>query len=99
MSFLRFAGTEVEELARRVEGSGERMRAVSQELAGTDAAQLGTAELASAGDDFAGSWEYGFGQLSKLTKGVSEFAEEAARTFQAVEEELVKGLRQAGERS
>ena len=72
MSFLRFASDEVLWMAGTLETSGGQMKSASKELKHADARQIGHSGLESACDDFAESWDYGFGELAKLTKGVSK---------------------------
>ncbi|KAB8161385.1 hypothetical protein FH609_027195 [Streptomyces sp. 3MP-14] len=96
MSFLRFFEDEVRELAARLESSGDDMREASRSLSGTSAASIGPSELASRCDDFADSWDYGFGQLSELTSGIGEVAINAAETYTATDEELERALSEGG---
>lgn len=95
MSFLRFAFDEVKGMVRTLESSGGRMKDASREMLHADTAQVGHEGLQSACDDFAGSWNYGFGRLSKMTKGVSKFADKCAEDFDALDlklrDELAKG--------
>lgn len=95
MSFLRFAGPEVKALAGELRGSATGFSNAARLLAGADGSSTGTRELASACDHFADSWHYGFGQLSQLVQGISQFADKAAQAFEAVETELVDELRKA----
>ncbi|WP_419995862.1 hypothetical protein [Streptomyces boninensis] len=88
MSFLRFAFDEVSEMSRTLETSGGRMKNASKGLARAEAGQIGHDGLRSACDDFAGSWDYGFGQLSKMTKGVSKFSKKAAEEFDKLDQKL-----------
>ncbi|MFJ6566809.1 hypothetical protein ACIQNU_05280 [Streptomyces sp. NPDC091292] len=97
MSFLRFAGDEVKEMAGTLESSGGRMKSASKEMKHADAKQIGHRGLESACDDFADSWDYGFGQLSELTKGVSKFAGKAAEEFVKLDQQLYDELKKAGE--
>ncbi|WP_199850407.1 hypothetical protein [Streptomyces sp. CMB-StM0423] len=92
MSFLRFAYDEVREMARTLEESGSRMKSASKEMTRADASRIGHEELHAACDDFAGSWDYGFGQLSKMTKGVSSFTNTAADEFAKLDEKLYNEL-------
>nr|WP_237531129.1 hypothetical protein [Streptomyces sp. SID7813] len=62
-----------------------------------DTKQVGHSGLESACDDFADSWDYGFGQLSKITKGVSKFANKAAEEFAELDQKLYDELRKARE--
>lgn len=96
MSFLRFFPDEVQLMAQRLESSGEDMKTASKRLLDAEARQLGTDGLASSCEDFADSWDYGFGQLSELTKGVCEFADECVRTFAQLEDDLEHALRSGG---
>ncbi|MFJ5608582.1 hypothetical protein ACIQCJ_04260 [Streptomyces sp. NPDC093221] len=93
MSFLKFFGDEVKGIARTLETSGEHMRGASKEMQRVDASRLGHADLHSACDDFADSWHYGFGQLSKATKGISEYADKASDEFQKMDQKLADDLR------
>lgn len=93
MSFLKFAGDEVLEMARSLENSGGHMKGASKEMAGTDASKIGNGDLHSACDDFADSWDYGFGQLSKLTKGVSKLAKKASDEFEKLDQKLYDELK------
>ncbi|MFJ6069878.1 hypothetical protein ACIQFU_03380 [Streptomyces sp. NPDC093065] len=99
MSFLKFFSDDVKEMAKTLENSGSRMKEASQEMKRADSSQVGHSELQSACDDFADSWDYGFGQLSKLTKGVSKFANKASDEFlkmdQALYDELKKSAAKA----
>ncbi|MEU8348955.1 MULTISPECIES: hypothetical protein [unclassified Streptomyces] len=95
MSFLRFAGDEVLEMAGTLETSGGRMKGASKGMAGTDSSHIGHSDLQSACDDFADSWDYGFGQLSKLTEGVSKFAKKAAEEFGKLDQKLAAELQKA----
>ncbi|GAA1903476.1 hypothetical protein GCM10009716_11840 [Streptomyces sodiiphilus] len=97
MSFLRFLNDEVRELAGKLESSGEDMSNASKSLAEADATRVGTQALARACEDFADSWDYGFGKLSELTKGVAEYADNAAEAFGLTDKELEEALRQAGQ--
>ncbi|MFJ3711260.1 hypothetical protein [Streptomyces sp. NPDC090053] len=101
MSFLRFAGDEVKEMARTLESSGGQMKQASKKISGTDSSQIGHVGLQSACEDFAHSWDYGFGQLSKLTKGVSKFAHTAAEEFAKLDQKLYDELkkRESNEKS
>jgi hypothetical protein len=96
MSFLKFAGDEVKEMARTVESSGGQMKRASKGMSNADATQLGHDGLRSACDDFAESWDYGFGQLSKITKGVSKFADTAAKEFAKLDQKLYDELKKGG---
>ena len=93
MSFLRFYGDEVKKMARTLETSGGHMKSASKEMQQADASQLGHAELHSACSDFADSWHYGFGQLSKVTKGISKFANKASEEFHKLDVKLDDELR------
>jgi hypothetical protein len=93
MSFLKFASDEVRGMANAVEASGGKMKRASKSMSNTDASQVGHEGLQSACDDFAGSWDYGFGQLSKITKGVSKFANKAANEFAKVDQKLYDELK------
>ncbi|MFG3158638.1 hypothetical protein ACGFY8_02035 [Streptomyces sp. NPDC048232] len=95
MSFLKFFSDDVKEMARTLEDSGGRMKEASQEMARTDSSQVGDSGLQSACDDFADSWDYGFGQLSKLTKGVSKFANKASAEFLKMDQALYDELKKS----
>ncbi|WP_147472779.1 hypothetical protein [Streptomyces triticirhizae] len=84
-------------MARRLVSSGDDMRNAARELAGTDASRLGTSELTSRCEDFADSWDYGFGQLSDLTSGIGDVANNAADTLTATDEELEATIRNANQ--
>ncbi|OSC72279.1 hypothetical protein CJI59_09990 [Streptomyces sp. Alain-F2R5] len=96
MSFLKFFSDDVKEMARTLENSGGRMKEASKEMSRADSSQVGPSELQSACDDFAGSWDYGFGQLSKLTKGVSKFANKASDEFLKMDQALYDELKKSG---
>ncbi|KFG74387.1 hypothetical protein [Streptomyces mutabilis] len=96
MSFLKFFSDDVKEMARTLENSGGRMKEASKEMSRADSSQVGHSELQSACDDFAGSWDYGFGQLSKLTKGVSKFANKASDEFLKMDQALYDELKKSG---
>ncbi|WP_328770613.1 hypothetical protein [Streptomyces sp. NBC_00286] len=98
MSFLRFFSDEVKEMARTLENSGGRMKEASKEMARADSSQVGHEGLQSACDDFAESWDYGFGQLSKLTKGVSKFANKASEEFLKLDQKLYDELKKSAEK-
>ncbi|MBT2876011.1 hypothetical protein OG986_20040 [Streptomyces cellulosae] len=93
MSFLRFASDEVLWMAGTLETSGGQMKSASKELKHADARQIGHSGLESACDDFAESWDYGFGELAKLTKGVSKFARKASDEFLGLDGKLSQELR------
>ncbi|MGB8943713.1 MAG: hypothetical protein WCD21_26300 [Streptomyces sp.] len=93
MSFLKFAGDEVREMAQALENSGGSMKGASKEMAGTDSSKIGHSGLHSACDEFADSWDYGFGKLSKLTKGVSKFANKASEEFEKLDQKLYDELK------
>ncbi|MFF3406648.1 hypothetical protein ACFYW8_10600 [Streptomyces sp. NPDC002742] len=93
MSFLRFFSDDVKEMARTLESSGGRMKDASKEMSWVDSRQVGHTGLQSACDDFADSWDYGFGQLSKLTKGVSKFANKASEEFLKLDQKLYDELK------
>ncbi|MFB6772967.1 hypothetical protein ACFVGX_13385 [Streptomyces sp. NPDC127113] len=95
MSFLKFFSDDVKEMARTLEDSGGRMKEASQEMARADSSQVGDSGLQSACDDFAESWDYGFGQLSKLTKGVSKFANKASDEFLKMDQALYDELKKS----
>ncbi|MBQ1094982.1 hypothetical protein KBY55_02420 [Streptomyces sp. b94] len=95
MSFLKFSSDEVKEMARTLENSGGDMKKASKEMTRADSSQLGHSGLRSACDEFAESWDYGFGQLSKLTKGVSKFATKASDEFLKLDQKLYDELRKA----
>ncbi|MET8898887.1 MULTISPECIES: hypothetical protein [unclassified Streptomyces] len=95
MSFLKFFSDDVKEMARTLEDSGGRMKEASQEMARADSSQVGDSGLQSACDDFADSWDYGFGQLSKLTKGVSKFANKASDEFLKMDQALYDELKKS----
>uniref|UniRef100_A0AAU3HVT3 Excreted virulence factor EspC, type VII ESX diderm n=1 Tax=Streptomyces sp. NBC_01393 TaxID=2903851 RepID=A0AAU3HVT3_9ACTN len=98
MSFLKFAGDAVKEMAGTLETSGGQMKSASKEMKHADSSQIGHNGLESACDDFADSWDYGFGQLSKLTKDVSKFANKAAEEFTKLDQKLYDELKKkAGE--
>ncbi|MEV7892154.1 hypothetical protein ACWD3I_48780 [Streptomyces sp. NPDC002817] len=93
MSFLKFASDEVLAMAGTLETSGGQMKSASKEMKHADSAQFGHRGLESACDDFADSWDYGFGQLSKLTKGVSKFAKKASEEFAKLDQTLYDELK------
>lgn len=95
MSFLKFAGDEVKEMAHALETGGGQMKQASKGMKNADATQIGHEGLQSACDDFADSWDYGFGQLSKITKGVSKFANKAAEEFAKLDQKLYDDLTKA----
>lgn len=95
MSFLKFFSDDVKEMAKALENSGGRMKEASQEMKRADSSQVGHSELQSACDDFADSWDYGFGQLSKLTKGVSKFADKASEEFLKMDQTLYDELKKS----
>lgn len=97
MSFLRFATDEVKEMAHTLETGGDRMKRASKGMSNADATQIGHDGLESACNDFADSWDYGFGQLSKITKGVSKFANKAAKEFAKLDQKLYDELKKAKE--
>ncbi|MFG2313513.1 hypothetical protein [Streptomyces tendae] len=102
MSFLKFFSADVKEMAKTLENSGRRMKEASQEMKRADSSQVGYAELQSACDDcddFADSWDYGFGQLSKLTKGVSKFANKASEEFLTMDQSLYDELKKTAAKS
>ena len=69
-----------------------------KEMARADSSQVGHEGLQSACDDFAESWDYGFGQLSKLTKGVSKFANKASEEFLKLDQKLYDELKKSAEK-
>ncbi|MGW3973453.1 hypothetical protein ACWEFD_29690 [Streptomyces ardesiacus] len=75
-------------MAGTLETSGGQMKSASKEMKHADSKQIGHAGLESACDDFADSWDYGFGQLSKLTKGVSKFAKKSSEEFTKLDQKL-----------
>ncbi|MFC8085404.1 hypothetical protein [Streptomyces sp. NPDC057340] len=93
MSFLRFASDEVLGMAGTLETSGGQMKSASKEMKHADSKQIGHGGLESACDDFADSWDYGFGQLSKLTKGVSKFAKKSSEEFTKLDQKLYDELK------
>ncbi|WP_399887314.1 MULTISPECIES: hypothetical protein [Streptomyces] len=93
MSFLRFASDEVLGMAGTLETSGGQMKSASKEMKHADSKQVGHSGLESACDDFADSWDYGFGQLSKLTKGVSKFAKKSSEEFTKLDQKLYDELK------
>ncbi|MET9354100.1 hypothetical protein ABZY14_14060 [Streptomyces sp. NPDC006617] len=97
MSFLRFAEDEVKDMAGKLETSGSHMKSASKEMKDADTKEVGHKGLESACDDFADSWDYGFGQLSKITKGVSKFANKAAEEFIKLDRKLYDELQKARE--
>ncbi|OWA09314.1 hypothetical protein B9W62_16340 [Streptomyces sp. CS113] len=99
MSFLKFFSADVKEMAKTLENSGRRMKEASQEMKRADSSQVGYADLQSACDDFADSWDYGFGQLSKLTKGVSKFANKASEEFLTMDQSLYDELKKTAAKS
>ncbi|MFI1677367.1 hypothetical protein [Streptomyces sp. NPDC020607] len=99
MSFLRFATDEVKDMVGKLETSGDRMKSASKEMKRANTKEIGHKDLESACDDFADSWEYGFGQLSKLTKGVSKFANKAAEEFAKLDQKLYEELTKAREKN
>jgi hypothetical protein len=96
MSFLKFASDEVKAMAHTLETGGGQMKRASKGMSNADATQIGHGELQAACDDFAESWDYGFGQLSKITKGVSKFANKAAEEFTKLDQKLYDELKKAG---
>ncbi|MFI7347845.1 hypothetical protein ACIBSR_16450 [Streptomyces sp. NPDC049936] len=97
MSFLKFAEDEVKDMASKLETSGGHMKSASKEMKDADMKAVGHQGLESACDDFADSWDYGFGQLSKITKGVSKFANKAAEEFTKLDQKLYDELQKARE--
>ncbi|MEU4148402.1 hypothetical protein [Streptomyces parvulus] len=93
MSFLRFASDEVLGMAGTLETSGGQMKSASKEMKHADSKQVGHSGLESACDDFADSWDYGFGQLSKLTKGVSKFVKKTSEEFTKLDQKLYDELK------
>ncbi|MFJ6070001.1 hypothetical protein ACIQFU_04025 [Streptomyces sp. NPDC093065] len=85
-------------MARKLETGGGHMKGASKKMATTDATQIGHGDLQKACDDFSDSWDYGFGQLSKMTKGVSKFAKHAADTFDELDQKLRDDLKNAGKK-
>nr|WP_223189811.1 hypothetical protein [Streptomyces sp. TRM68416] len=85
-------------MARTLETSGGRMKDASKEMSNADSTQLGHTDLKSACDDFASSWDYGFGQLSKMTKGISKFANKAAEEFLKLDQKLYQELQEKSDR-
>nr|WP_272586987.1 hypothetical protein [Streptomyces sp. M92] len=75
-------------MAGTLETSGGQMKSASKEMKHADSKQMGHSGLESACDDFADSWDYGFGQLSKVTKGVSKFAKKASEEFTKLDQKL-----------
>lgn len=61
MSFLKFATDEVRAMAGKLETSGGQMKGASQKMKHADTKQIGHEGLESACDEFANSWDYGFG--------------------------------------
>ncbi|MGW0736721.1 hypothetical protein [Streptomyces sp. NPDC002851] len=98
MSFLKFAFDEVNEMARTLETSGGRMKNASKGMSQTDSNEIGHEALRSACNDFADSWDYGFGQLSKMTKDVSKFSKKAAEEFEKLDRQLYEQLTKAGKK-
>ncbi|MFF3857493.1 hypothetical protein [Micromonospora sp. NPDC002575] len=82
-------------MARTLENSGGDMKKASKEMTRADSSQLGHGGLQSACDEFAESWDYGFGQLSKLTKGVSKFANKASEEFLKLDQKLYDELQKS----
>lgn len=97
MSFLRFASDEVLEMARTLENSGGHMKSASKNMSRSEASQVGTPEMHSACDEFADSWDYGFGQLSKMTKGISKYANKVSEEFTKLDNKLYDELQKARE--
>ncbi|MBD2817473.1 hypothetical protein ACIO5Z_28045 [Streptomyces rochei] len=97
MSFLRFAEDEVKDMASKLETSGSHMKSASKAMKDAGTKEIGHKGLESACDDFANSWDYGFGQLSKLTKGVSKFADKAAAEFAKLDQKLYGELQKSRE--
>ncbi|MFE4409920.1 hypothetical protein [Streptomyces sp. NPDC056821] len=97
MSFLRFASDEVKDMAGKLEASGSHMKSASKEMKHADTKEVGSKSLESACDDFADSWDYGFGQLSKLTKGISKFATKASKEFDKLDQGLYDELHKSRE--
>ncbi|MFY1678829.1 hypothetical protein [Streptomyces sp. WMMC905] len=93
MSFLRFSSDEVKEMARTLESGGDDLRRASKAMTRADSGRLGHDGLRSACDAFAESWDHGFGRLSKLTKGVSRFADEASEEFLELDRRLCDEVR------
>jgi len=98
MSFLRFAFAEVKEMISALESSGGRMKGASKEMLHADTAHFGHEGLQSACDDFADSWNYGFGQLSKMTKDMSKFADKCANEFDGLDKKLRDELVEAAKK-
>ncbi|WP_419999269.1 hypothetical protein [Streptomyces boninensis] len=92
MSFLRFMTDEVKQMAGTLETGGSQMKDASKNMKYADTKEIGHEAMESACDDFADSWDYGFGQLSKLTKGVSKFANKAAEEFAKLDQKLYDEL-------
>ncbi|MEV7218911.1 hypothetical protein AB0N98_03420 [Streptomyces sp. NPDC093681] len=97
MSFLKFAEDEVKDMAGNLETSGSHMRSASREMKDADTKEMGHHGLESACNDFADSWDYGFGQLSKITKGVSKFANKVADEFTKLDQKLYDELQKSRE--
>ncbi|TDC73421.1 hypothetical protein [Streptomyces hainanensis] len=95
MSFLRFMEDDVREMARQLAASGEELRSASRRLANTEAGEIGTPGLAGQCEDFADSWDYGFGQLSDLTRGIGDVANNAADAFTQADQDLERTAREA----
>ncbi|MBW1601180.1 hypothetical protein JJV70_03490 [Streptomyces sp. JJ66] len=98
MSFFKFATDEVKGMARTLESSGGRMRDASREMQHTDASQVGDSGLQAACDDFADSWNYGFGQLAKLTRGISKVVDGAAEDLTKLDDKYRQELEKASEK-
>ncbi|MGW3237013.1 hypothetical protein ACWF8U_03075 [Streptomyces olivaceus] len=73
------------------------MKSASKDMKHADSRQIGHSGLESACDDFADSWDYGFGQLSKLTKGVSKFAKKTSEEFAKLDQKLNDELKKQNE--
>ncbi|MFE9253388.1 hypothetical protein [Streptomyces sp. NPDC007088] len=92
MSFLRFLGAEVLGMANTLERSGGHMKGAARDMARTDADHIGTEDLHAACEEFSHSWDYGLGQLSKMTKGISKFAVKTSDELSALDEKLYREL-------
>lgn len=84
-------------MAGTLETSGGQMKSASKDMKHADSRQIGHSGLESACDDFADSWDYGFGQLSKLTKGVSKFAKKTSEEFAKLDQKLNDELKKQNE--
>ena len=75
-------------LARKLDRSAESMRRASQSLRSASSRDLGNSSIDESGADFKDSWEYGIGQIAKVSDALRHGLQATARAYSETDEAI-----------